>query len=212
MNKLKYKISFTKVLKYLFTILIIYIVYICIKGIFIKSLRTTTKEGLFNASSITTQLLCKNNKCMDGCKKPTKITDQCDISIYRDIENKCYRLCPYICENISSPCISNDCCSGCEKQKIEVPCDNLLSNGADVGISSDGTFAPVFATGYADIQHDPRATQRAINTYNMINDVSNVYNKYSGDILNVNEYECRPNITGTFTECGPEPSMKTKYQ
>ena len=213
MNKLKYKKEITKVLMYSLIILVAsYLIYI-----FINVLKkTTTKEGLVNpttsANALTKQLLCRSDQCMKGCKEPSEITEQCGSSIYRDIENKCYKLCTYTCESIDAPCIANDCCVGCKQKKFEVPCGDLIPKGADPGISTDGTFAPFFATGYADIEDDPRATEKAVQIYKMMKDVSTVYNKYNGELLNTNEYECRPNITGTFTECGPAPSMRMKYE
>jgi hypothetical protein len=88
----------------------------------------------------------------------------------------------------------------------------LIAKGADPGISTDGRYAPVFVTGYANIEENPRATKLAIDIYHMMNDVSNVYDKHKGELLNTNEYDCVPNITGTFTECGPAPSLIQKYQ
>jgi hypothetical protein len=211
MNKLKLKLKYSDVMIYLLVLLIFFYIVYRLVSIFISYI-TSTKEGLFNAKSLTTQLLCRNDRCMEGCKEPTKITERCGKAIYRDIENKCYRLCPYICEGEDSPCIANDCCVGCKQKKFEVPCNDLIPKGADPGISTDGNFAPFFATGYADIEHDPRATQKAINVYKMMKDVSAVYDKHSGELLNNNDYECTPNITGTFTECGPQPAIRMNYQ
>lgn len=206
MNKLKHRIRFTNIVLYLFALsIVLYLIY---RFVF------STKESLINASTLTTQLLCRNDMCMKGCKKPTKITEQCGKSIYRDIQNKCFKLCPYICENKEgeAPCIANDCCVGCKQVKFEVPCGDLIPTGVDAGIASDGSIMPFFATGYGDIEHDPRATKKAVQVYRMMKDVSAVYNEHTGDLLNTNNYDCLPNITGTFTECGPPPSTRMNYE
>jgi hypothetical protein len=121
-------------------------------------------------------------------------------------------LCPYTCDAENDPCLANDCCVGCKKKKFEVPCGNLIPKGVVAGLSTDASLMPFFASGYTDIEDDPRATEKAIEIYRMMKDVSTVYDKYNGELLNKNDYECLPNITSTFTECGPSPASRTDYE
>ena len=106
MNKLKIipYCAKTKLFMYALLLISFYLLYAII-----NTLRgITTKEGMFNARSLTTQLLCRDDKCMKGCKEPTKITEKCGKTIYRDLQNKCYKICPYTCSEKGDGCISNE--------------------------------------------------------------------------------------------------------
>lgn len=173
------------------------------------------KEGMEKLNSRAYgNKLCKENRCMDGCIKPRFLSNNCESSIYKSPEGKCYMMCPYECQSPLDKCVYNDCCRGCGKTKIEVPCVGFRkTQNLDPGIAQDQNNSmrmpekiyydddePVGKAASSTAMNSnikAKAIEDAMNDVNNIYDVENGYKiRYPGNIM------CSANITNTFTECG----------
>jgi hypothetical protein len=159
--------------------------------------------------------LCKENRCMDGCIKPRFLSNNCESSIHKSPDGKCYMLCPYECQSPLDKCVYNDCCRGCGKTKIEVPCIGFRkTQNLDPGLAQDqNNTIDLTAKRYYNDNDEPvgkAASSSAVSSNSKaktlddaMNDVNNIYDvadaykiRCPGNIL------CSANITNTFTECG----------
>jgi len=125
LNKLQDKFSLVLVL-----ILIIILISIVIYNLLISSSKETMKSTL-----------CKSNdgNCLDGCVKPTKITGNCNTTLFKDEETGlCYRKCPYLCPDPLKDCKWDKCCANCGTENIKVDCSDIeLNEDSNNYISND---------------------------------------------------------------------------
>ena len=130
-NFFEFKISFIA-LGFLI-ILFYYYIYFLIKK------RLNIKEGMERSPAYGVRL-CQDNRCMPGCIKPRFLSNNCESSIYKNPDGKCFMKCPYECQSPLDKCEYNDCCRGCGKTKIEVPCVGFRTNiDFSPGINIDRT-------------------------------------------------------------------------
>jgi hypothetical protein len=150
--------------------------------------------------------LCDDNSCGLGCKKPTNIDDTCPTTIYKDVDGNCHKKCPYVCANKNKEgCKYDECCAGCGYTKIKVPCDlankpykkdkkyDKNDNESESESEYDGP-AP---------NKDKKTKMKSNNLDNNMTDVNKQDDFYKGWSPFVKKWPCEMNVTGTFTECGP---------
>ena len=194
-NFFEFKISFIA-LGFLI-ILFYYYIYFLIKK------RLKVKEGMERSPAYGIRL-CQDNRCMPGCIKPRFLSNNCESSIYKNPDGKCYMKCPYECQSPLDKCEYNDCCRGCGKTKIEVPCLGFRKiKNYDTGIAEDQIYNDDPPSGNADECSAMNSNSKAKVLDENMNDLSNIYNKKTGYSLRYpGNMLCSDNITNTFTECG----------
>lgn len=179
------------------------------------------KEGMEKSPAIGVKL-CNDNRCMPGCIKPRFLSNNCESSIYKDKDGKCFMKCSYECQSPLDKCMYNDCCNGCGKTKVEVPCIGFRkTQNYNPGIAQDQNDtmdmteivyndAPV---GKADGSTTMNSSIKAKALDEMMNNVNDIYDvkkgyklRYPGNML------CSVNITNTFTECGIPPYNSPSYE
>jgi hypothetical protein len=157
--------------------------------------------------------LCKDNSCGMGCERPTGINDNCPTTIYKDIDGKCHRKCPYVCsdkDKKKSVCKYDECCVGCGYTKIPVHCE--LGTG-DISVESVADNDDDDDAGEKNINEEPSPNKDKTTAKNN-NSKSKNLNGNMTDVEDqdldfkdwspyVNKWHCSMNVTGTFTECGP---------
>jgi hypothetical protein len=101
-------------------------------------------------------------------------------------------------------CKYDDCCKGCGKIKIEVPCVGFRKiKNYDTGIAEDQIYNDDPPSGNADECSAMNSNSKAKVLDENMNDLSNIYNKKTGYSLRYpGNMLCSANITNTFTECG----------
>lgn len=175
--------------------LFVYIFYVYYKFLF-----SHIKDKKLNIEIIENfkNRVCPDNSCGMGCIKPKKITDKCPSTIYKDVDGKCHRKCPFICSNKSKEgCKYNDCCFGCGYTKIQVPCE--LSNDETSDDDSDNE-EPLPNKDTNSTNHSNSKSKH------LNNNMTSVFHKdidFKGWSPFVKKWPCDLNVTGTFTECGP---------
>jgi hypothetical protein len=167
------------------------------------------KEG-FNSSAIYSKV-CDNTTCANGCTKPTEITDNCEMSTFKNNDGSCYKRCNYTCSSaLEKKCKYRGCCEGCGKVNFPVHCIGFdkQQDKSLMYLSNNKT-----SMNNAKLSH-PSANDDECSVFNQskknrlltdenMNDLSLIYDtNHSYKLKYVNEYPCTPNITGTFTECG----------
>ena len=166
-------------------------------------------------SVIYSNILCTNNNCMKGCVKPKDVSQDCETSIFKENDGKCYTKCPYKCNSPLDKCVYDNCCEGCGKIKMEVPCIGFDRKPINIEdhIGYDGLYnkcsnknenknenntllnytknkKTIGNNDYCSIFSQNKKLKQIDE---MMSDITNVYNK---------QLPCSLNITGTFTECG----------
>ena len=145
--------------------------------------------------------LCDDNSCGLGCKKPTNIDDTCPTTIYKDVDGNCHKKCPYVCANKNKEgCKYDECCVGCGYTKIKVPCD--LANKKYKKDDKDESDSESEYDGPAP-NKDKKTKMKSNNLDNNMTDVNKQDDFYKGWSPFVKKWPCEMNVTGTFTECGP---------
>lgn len=169
------------------------------------------KEG-FNNSAIYSKVY-DNTTCANGCTKPTEITDDCEMSIFKNNDGSCYKRCNYVSSSaLENKCKYKGCCEGCGKVNFSVPCigfdaekDKSLISLSSSSNKNNTTNAKLLHPSAKDDEcsvFNQNKKNRLLTDENM-NDLSLIYDtNHSYKLKYVNEYPCTPNITGTFTECG----------
>jgi hypothetical protein len=202
MNFFKFKRGFVTLG---FLIILFYYTYLIIKK------RLNVKEGMERSPADGVRL-CQDNRCMPGCIKPRFLSNNCESSIYKNPDGKCYMKCPYECQSPLDKCKYDDCCKGCGKTKVEVPCIGFRKmQNLNPGLAQDQNDTmdmpdivyndtPI---GNADDSTAMNSNIKAKVLDENMNDLSKIYNektgynlRYPGNML------CSANITNTFTECG----------
>lgn len=178
------------IINYIIPVTVAFIVYIIYR--YYNFLFVSVKENFKNKS-----VLCNDDSCGMGCEKPNKINDSCPSTIYKDVDGKCHRKCPYICSNKSkSGCKYNQCCIGCGYTKFNVPCE-LADDNAD---NDDPNKEP---SPNKDKNTTSNSTSKSKNLDNNMTDIDHQDMNFKGWSPFVTKWPCSLNVTGTFTECGP---------
>lgn len=163
--------------------IVIYIMYNYYKFVFV-----VVREKFTNKT-----LLCSDNSCGMGCKKTDKINDKCPSTIYKDVDGKCHRKCPYLCSNkTKSGCKYNECCLGCGYTKFYVPCE----------LSDDPNKEPSPRED-KNTNSNSNSSSKSKNLNDNMTDVDHKDIDFKGWSPFVKKWPCSLNVTGTFTECGP---------
>ena len=169
------------------------------------------KEG-FNNSAIYSKVY-DNTTCANGCTKPTEITDDCEMSIFKNNDGSCYKRCNYTCSSaLENKCKYRGYCEGCGKVNFPVPCIGFdrqqdkslisLSSSHNKTTMNNAKLSYPSANDDECSVFNQTKKNRLLTDENM-NDLSLIYDtNHSYKLKYVNEYPCTPNITGTFTECG----------
>jgi hypothetical protein len=177
-------------IKYIFIFIFfasfIYLMFNSYKNIY-TLMHKTIKEGFVHHK----QVVCENDKCDETCKQPKQITNKCPNVLYKK-DGKCFRKCPYECNNPLDKCKLDVCCTSCGFVDIEVSC------------VEDENSIP------SDSNSKSSVTNNSIKSKTLDNNMVEV-DKIDDDYLDnwspyVSKWPCSYNITGTFTECGPLPA------
>lgn len=192
------KVDLTKILlNYIIPILIVVIIYLLYKY-YIK-LFINVKEHFTNKI-----ILCDDNSCGKGCEAPNKINDSCPTTIYKDVDGNCHRKCPYVCPDKSDKCKHDECCVGCGYKKMAAPCD-LANEGEDETNQDDNEDDKKNDNGPSpnkdkNTTANPNTKTDSLTTTD-VNHKDSFYKDWSPY---VRKWPCGMNVTGTFTECGPD--------
>ena len=179
---------------------------------FIFYISHKVKEGMESSPAIGVKL-CSDNRCMKGCIKPRFLSNNCESSIYKGPDGKCFMKCAYECQSPLDKCIYNDCCKGCGKTKVEVPCigfrktqnynPGIAQDQNDTMDMSEIVYNDLIPVGKADGSTTMNSSIKARALDDAMNDLNKIYDerdgyklKYPGNMI------CSANITNTFTECG----------
>ncbi len=186
-----------------FIVLIFLIILFYYYGYLSINKKLNVKEGMERSPAYGIRL-CDDDRCMPGCIKPRVLSNNCESSIYKNPDGKCYMKCAYECPSRLDKCKYDDCCKGCGKIKIEVPCVGFRKiKNYDTGIAEDQIYNDDPPSGNADECSAMNSNSKAKVLDENMNDLSNIYNKKTGYSLRYpGNMLCSANITNTFTECG----------
>jgi hypothetical protein len=190
------KLDLTKILlNYIIPILIVAIIYLLYKY-YIK-LFINVKEHFSNKT-----ILCDDNSCGKGCQTPDKINDSCPTTIYKDVDGNCHRKCPYVCPDKSDKCKHDECCVGCGYKKMAVPCDLANEEEDETNDEDDKKKDNDEPSPNKDknTTANPNTKTDSLTTTD-VNHKDSFYKDWSPY---VRKWPCGMNVTGTFTECGPD--------
>ena len=206
--------NFIKFIKnsYFFNNKIIVLLLICIISYLFIYRFYKVKENMERSPAYGVKL-CLDNRCMPGCVKPRFLSNNCDSSIYKNPNGKCYMKCAYECQSPLDECQYDDCCIGCGKVKVEVPCigfrnkedliPGLNINSDNIKINTTEIVYDNLPTGNIDKSTVKNSMIKSKTLDIMMNDLNRIYATNDGYKLRLpGNMLCSANITNTFTECG----------